>query len=283
MENKILVTGATGNIGSEIVRQLKAKNANFVAGTTSGEAIEGIETITLDFADKASLEKAMEGITTLFMLLPSHPEVIKWGENIIDVAKSSDIKHIVRSSGSFSNSDSDLLIEQLLGTTDEYLKASGVNFTITAPSSFMQNFMTTLAADYKAGAIYQSAGDGQISWVDVRDIAAVNVEALLNPEKFVNQTLVITGSEAFNYEEAINQMNNILGKETKYVAIPHEAAIQAMTDMHFPPFIIDLLVSLNESIKQGHFVEVTDTIEKVTGAKPITFNQFVTDNKNVWM
>jgi len=140
-----------------------------------------------------------------------------------------------------------------------------------------------LAADYNAGAIYQSAGDGQISWVDVRDIAAVNVAALLNPEKFVGQTLVITGSETLNYEEAIGEMNTVLGKETKYIAIPNEAAAQAMTDMHFPPFIVELLVSLNESIKQGHFIAVTDTIENVTGKKPITFNQFVTDNKNVWL
>jgi uncharacterized protein YbjT (DUF2867 family) len=283
MGNRILVTGATGNIGKEVINLLKAKNANFIAGTTSGKAIEGVETIKLDFADKTSLEKAMQGITTLFMLLPSHPEIVKWGENIIDAAKKSGINHIVRSSGSFANSNSDLLIEKLLGTTDINLKESGINFTITGPSSFMQNFATTLVSDYKGGTIYQAAGDGKLAWVDTRDIAAVNVEVLLNPEKYVNQTLIITGSESFNYEEAINRMNNILGKETKYVAIPNEAAIQAMKDIHFPPFIIDLLISLNESIKQGHFVETTDTIEKVTGKKPITFEQFIADNKNVWL
>ena len=283
MENKILVTGATGNIGREIIKLLQDRNVNFVAGTTSEKAIDGVETVQLDFADKDSLKKAMQGITTLFMLLPSHPEVVAWGENIIDVAKECGIKHVVRSSGSFANSNSDLLIEKLLGTTDDYLKASGLNYTITAPSSFMQNFTTMMAADYKAGTIYQSTGDGQMSWVDVRDIAAVNVEVLLNPEKFLNQTLVITGSERLNYEEAIGQMNKILGKETQYVAIPHEAAMQAMSDMHFPQFIIDLLVSLNESIKQGHFVEITDTIEAVTGKAAITFKQFVMDNKGVWL
>ncbi len=217
------------------------------------------------------------------MLLPSHPESIKWGENIIDVAKSSGINHIVRSSGSFANSNSDLLIEKFLGTTDKNLKESGVNFTITAPSSFMQNFITNLASDYIAGTIYQAAGDGKIAWTDIRDIAAVNVEVLLNPGQYLNQTLTITGSESFNYEEAVNRMNHILGKDTKYVAISDEAAIIAMKDMHFPPFIIDLLMSLNESIKQGHFVEITDTIEKVAGTKPITFKQFITDNKNVWL
>ncbi len=283
MENKILVTGATGNIGREVLKLLKAEDANFIAGTTSGDPIEGVETVKADFSDRDSLKKTMKGINTLFMLSPSSPESIKWGENVIEAAKESGVKHIVRSSGSFADVNSDLLIEKLLGTTDEYLKDSGVNFTITAPSSFMQNFITSLAADYKSGTIYQAADDAKISWTDVRDIAAVNVEVLLNPEKYVNRTLTLTGSESFNYAEAIKQMNEVLGKETKYIAIPNDSAEKAMTDMHFPQFVIDLLISLNDSIKQGHFVDTTNTIEEVLNRKPITFKQFVNDHKNIWL
>ena len=283
MENRILVTGATGNIGKEVVKLLKAENADFITGTTKGETIEGIKTVKADFSDKESLIKAMQGITTLFMLSPSHPESVQWGEHVIDAAKESGVKFIVRSSGSFADINSDLLIEKLLGTTDKYLKDSGINYTITAPSSFMQNFSTTMAADYNSGTIYHAAGDADISWTDVRDIAAVNVKVLLNPEKYQNQTLTITGSESFNYEEAVKQMNEVLGKETKYVSIPNEAAAQAMADMHFPQFIIDLLISLNDSIKQGHFIKTTDTIKKVLGRKPNTFRQFITDNKDVWI
>ncbi len=283
MENKILVTGATGNIGKKIIKLLKSKNANFVAGTTKGEKIEGVETVLADFSDIESLKNAMQGISTLFLLLPSHPEATKFGENAINTAKECGVKHIVRSSGMFANANSNLLIEKLLGTTDKYLKESGINYTITAPSSFMQNFSTQIVNDYKNGAIYQAADDAKLSWVDTRDIAAVNVEVLLNPAKYKKQTLIITGSKNFNYQEAINQMNEILGKETKYVAIPNEAAAKAMADIHFPQFIIDLLISLNDSIKQGRFVENTDTVEQILGRKPITFKQFVTDYKNVWL
>jgi len=76
MENKILVTGATGNIGKEVVSLLKAKKATFIAGTSSGAIIEGVETIQLEFADKDSIEKALQGITTLFMLLPLFVKVV---------------------------------------------------------------------------------------------------------------------------------------------------------------------------------------------------------------
>ena len=111
----------------------------------------------------------------------------------------------------------------------------------------------------------------------------MNVEVLLNPEKYLGQTLTITGSESLNYEESVNQMNEVIGKEAKYVAVPNEAAIQAMKDINFPPFIIDLMISLNESIKQGHAVETTDTIEKVTEQKPVILKQFLVDNKDVWL
>lgn len=230
MEKKILVIGATGNIGKEIVKLLKTKNANFVAGTTKLQVIEGVETIQLDLADKNSLVKAMKGITTLFMLLPSHQDLVQFGDNLIDAAK-----------------------------------ISGINYTITAPSAFMQNFSTSMLSSYNAGAIYNSLGNGKLAWVDTRDIAAINIEVLLNPEKYVGQALKITGSEVFSYEEAVNRMNKILGKETQYIDIPHEAASKAMKDMFFPDFIVDLLISLNEGIKQGHFLESTDTIEKITG------------------
>jgi len=283
MNNRILITGATGNIGSEIVKQLHAKNVDFVAGTTNGETKSDVETVKFNFADNSSIKNAFRGITTLFLLLPSHAEALKWGKNTIDIAKEMGIKHIVRSSGMFANAKSDLLIENLLGSVDKYLQESGMKYTITAPSSFMQNFSTQIANDYKSGVIYQAADDVKISWIDTRDIAAVNVEVLLNPEKYLNKTLTLTGSESLNYQEAINQMNEILGKETKYVAIPNEAAAKAMADMQFPQFIIDLLVSLNNSIKQGHFIETTNTVEEVLGRKPITFKQFVSDHKDVWL
>ena len=283
MDNNILITGATGNVGSEIVKQLKAKNIDFIAGTTNGETIADIKTIKFNFADNDSIKNALKGITTLFLLLPSHQEVLNWGKNTIDIAKEMGVKHIVRSSGMFANAESDLLIENLLGSVDKYLQESGINYTITAPSSFMQNFSTQIVNDYKNGVIYQAADDAKISWVDTRDIAAINVEVLLNPAKYLNETLTITGSESLNYQEAINQMNEILGKKVNYVAIPNEAAAKAMADMQFPQFIIDLLISLNDSIKQGHFIETTNTVEEILGRKAITFKQFVNDHKNVWL
>ena len=282
MSNKILVTGATGNVGGHIARLLKEKNADVVAGVNNG-TIEGIETVSINYADIASLEKAMQGISTLFLVLPNHPDMVQWGKNLIEAAKKTGVKHIVRSSGSLAKIDSPLKIIKLLNATDHDLKDSGIDYTITAPQYFMQNFINFFAEDYKNGAIYQPAAEGKIGWVDVRDIAAVNVEILLNPEKYKNQTLTITGSENLSYAEAVEQMNEVLGKEAQYIAVPDEAAVSAMTDLQFPPFIIDLMISLNHTIVDGYAEEVTDTVENITHKKPILFKQFVVDNKDVWL
>ena len=282
MGNKILVTGATGNIGSHLVRLLKNRGADFVAGTSS-KVVNGGNFVSINFADVASLEKAMQGISTLFMLMPAHPDTAQWGRNIISAAKISGVKHIVRSSVDVAYKAPSYDFMKLIRETDQDVIESGLNYTITAPQFFMQNLSTLLADDYKNGVLYLPAGEGKVGWIDVRDIAAVSVEVLLNPERFNHQTLTITGSKAFSYGEAVNQMNEVLGKKTQYVAVSDEAAIKGMEEKHFPPFFIDIMMDLSNAVAEGRAHEITGTVKKVTGQKPISFKQFVADNKETWL
>ena len=281
MNNRILVTGATGNIGSEIVRLLKAKNVDFVAATTSG-SIDGVDSVVLDFVDKTSLEAAMQGVSTVFMVLANHPDMIAWGENVIDTARKCGVKHIVRSGGSLADGNSSIGVRKSLAETDQYLRKSGIDYTITAPNFFMQNFINFHGADYKNGALYLPAVDGKVAWVDVRDIAAVDVDVLLNPETYRNQTLTITGSKALSYAEAVAVLNDVLGKDAKYVAVSDEDATKAMIELNFPEFLINLMIDLNQCIREGFAEETTTTVKDVTGNDAISFAQFVDDNKEAW-
>ncbi len=281
MAGKILVTGATGNIGGEIVRLLKEKNADFVAATNN-RSIEGVDSVALNFADTQSLEAAMQGVSTLFMVLANHPDMLTWGKNVIDTAKKCGVMHIVRSSGSLADGNSSIGVRKVLAETNQYLKESGIDYTITAPGFFMQNFINFHGDDYKNGALYLPAGDGKVAWVDVRDIAAVNVHVLLNPEKYRNQTLTITGPKALSYAEAVAVLNSVLGKDVTYVAVSDEVARKAMTGMEFPKFLIDLMIDLNLCIRKGFAEETTTTVEEVTGKEAISFEQFIQDHKRAW-
>jgi uncharacterized protein YbjT (DUF2867 family) len=109
------------------------------------------------------------------------------------------------------------------------------------------------------------------------------VDVLLNPEKYRNQTLTITGTKALSYAEAVAVLNDVLGKDVKYVAVSDEDAIKAMTEMKFPEFLIDLMIDLNLCIREGFAEETVTTVKDVTGNDAILFEQFVQDNKGAWL
>ena len=109
------------------------------------------------------------------------------------------------------------------------------------------------------------------------------MDVLLNPEKYRNQTLTITGPKALSYAEAVAVLNDVLGKDAKYVAVSDEDAIKAMTGMKFPEFLIDLMIDLNQCIREGFAAETTTTVKDVTGNNAISFEQFVHDNKEAWL
>ncbi|RLB55353.1 MAG: SDR family NAD(P)-dependent oxidoreductase [Deltaproteobacteria bacterium] len=282
MSDRILITGATGNIGSELLRQLQAKGADVVAGTNS-RPIPGTESVSIDFADRSSLERAMKGVATVFMVMPAHPEMAQWGENVIDAARNAGVSHVVRSSGSMADEGSSRTLDRLLGLTDAYLAGSGLDYTITAPNFFMQNFATQLSADFKENVIAVPAGDGGVAWIDVRDIAAVSAEVLLNPKEYRGKTLTITGSQPLSYAQAVEAMNRALGTSASYIAVSDEAARKAMTDLGLPEFVIDVMVGLGQCVRQGHVEETTDTVERLLGRPPITFEQFVQDHRTAWI
>ena len=282
MKNKILILGATGNIGSNIVNLLKEKGANFIAGTNTKQ-ISGVNTVNVNFSNIQTLKDAMNGIDTLFMLLPGHPDMVTWGKNIIEAAKQSGVKHIVRSSSAVAYSAKEYQYMKQLQETDKDLIQSGINYTLTLPQFFMQNLSTLMADDYKSGTLYLPAGEGKLAWVDTRDIALVNVEILLNPTKYNKEKIVITGNEALSYNETLKQMNEVLGLDTNYVAVSDEVAVEAMQEKGFPAFFIDVLMDLNNAVAKDCTDELTNSVEKITGRKPILFKQFVEDNKNSWL
>ena len=106
---------------------------------------------------------------------------------------------------------------------------------------------------------------------------------LLNPAKFRNQTLTITGPAALSYAEAVAVLNAELGRDTQYIAVSDDDAIKAMRGMQFPEFLINLMIELNQCIRQGWAEEVTTTVKDVTGKDAISFEQFVHDYRSTWM
>lgn len=280
----ILITASSGNIGSEIVKILKNKKIDFIAGVTlENNKLPNTESRVIDFNNPDLLVESFTGIDTLFLLYPMDERMIAWNKNAIDAAKIAGVKHIIRSSGAGSNAAAPFLMPSVQGKIDDYIIASGLNYTITQPAAFMQNFVNFLTADIKNGTVYQSVnGDSKLNWADVRDIARVNAEIILNPEKYLNQQYMISGPENLSYEECLKIIGDKIGKTIQYVKVSNEGAREAMKGFQMPQFNIDMMMSLNEIIDLGYAQLDGNTVNEIGGKEPFTFAQFVSDYQTVW-
>lgn len=283
MNNTIFITGATGNIGSELVKALTARNTNFIAGVSSAnKAPQSIPYAVINFAQPDTLKKAFEGVAILFLLLPEVEAMFDWTKNIITVAKHSGIKHIVRSSGLCADIKSDYALLRHLGEIEQMIVESGIDYTITRPNSFMQNFVTFDSYSIKQGTLYSPRQEARISFVDTRDIAAVNAEILIQPEIHQSKIYDITGSSALSNLDTVQIISKTIGKEINYVSISDNAAINIMKQWGMPEWNVEEVISLYQADRDGLTENVTTTVKELTGREAITFEQFAEDYAGVW-
>ncbi len=252
MKQRILITGATGNIGQELVRALKARSIEFsVMSSKAGQSLDGVPSIVGDFAKPESLRQAFAGFDVVFLLLPLVPDFLSFGRNAIEAAKAAGVRHVVRSSGAGADANSPFGIARIHGEVDQWLQESGMAWTILRPTSFMQNLLTYYRDQIKGGTFYAPQGDGAIALVDVRDIAESAAAILADPAQHAGRTYTLTGGEALTNVQQLALVSSATGEEKRYVDVPDEAAREAMAGHGVPAAVIDWLMSLNAVIKAG--------------------------------
>ncbi|TAG78882.1 MAG: SDR family oxidoreductase [Betaproteobacteria bacterium] len=280
MANKILVTGATGNIGKTLVNELKALGADF--DVMSSKAQSAPNARVGDFNDVESLKKAFNGIDTLFLLLPLTENKLQLAKNAAAAAVAAGVKHIVRSSGAGADPGAGFALPKLQGQIDAVLEQTGIPTTFLRPAGFMQNYVTYQTQAIKDGTVYMAdAGQAQ-SLIDARDIAAVAARVLLNPASHAGRAYTLTGGEAFTGVEAGATLSKLLGREIKHVSVPTDAAVSAMKEWQMPDWLIELMDSLNKIVSAGYASGVSPDVENILGRKPRTFTEFANDNAAAW-
>jgi uncharacterized protein YbjT (DUF2867 family) len=282
MSNKILVTGASGNIGKPLVAALKAANANFAIMRSKATNDDGIETRVASFDDVASLTKAFAGIDTLFLLFPLVPNKVELAKNAAAAASAAGVKHIVRSSGAGADANSSFSLPRLQGTIDDILAATGIPTTFLRPGAFMQNYVTYQSQAIAAGTIYMADGGQAQALIDTRDIADVAAAILLSPAKHAGKAYTLTGGTAFTGIEAAKTISAALGRTVNHVTIPPTQAVETMKQWQMPDFVVDVMDSLNRIIGAGYAAGVSPDVENILGRTPRTFEAFVNDAKAAW-
>jgi uncharacterized protein YbjT (DUF2867 family) len=284
MKSKILVTGATGTIGSFVCRYLKESDADFVALVRSDEKAKklnenGINTIIGDFQEPASLERLPNDIGKIFLLSATSPKSPELQGNLVRIAKERSINHIVKVSARGSGIDANFNIGRFHGQTEKQIRDLGIPFTFLHPHSFMQNLLFEAQTIKEQDTIYSSMGDGKIAMIDARDIAMVAVKALTeNGHEGKNYKL--TGPEPVSYHDIVHELSAIVGRTIRYVSLTPEIHLQEMLKAGMPDWLADDLVSLNQVYAANEAMEVSPDVERVTGKKPLSIKRFLNDYKD---
>jgi uncharacterized protein YbjT (DUF2867 family) len=279
--NKILVIGATGNNGREVVQRLSASGHAVRALVRTPEKVEGlwppnVELVRGDLGDPVSLDRAFEGVSRAFVATAVDERAGDWYRNAFAAAARAGKTHVVKLSGLAVGVPESALSRQH-AETDATLQASGLPYTILRPNSFYQNMLWSAETIRDHGTFYQPMRDSRQSLVDVRDIAAVAVKALTEAGH-EGQVYEITGPELLSYAEVAATLSRVLGKPVTYVDVPPEAARDAMLKAGTPVWNADAFMAMSEAFAAGRFEYTTDVVERVTGQPPIRFEQFAREN-----
>lgn len=281
MSSKILITGATGTIGSFVCEQLKEINADFTALVRSEEKAKplnekGIKTVIGDFSDISSLENALQGIDKVFLLSVTSPESPKLQGNLVRIAKEKGIKHIVKISAMGTSLDSKVGIPRYHAMTEKDIKESGIPYTFLHPHSFMQNLIFEAETIKNQSAIFAAMGNGKIAMVDARDIAAVAVKALTE-DGHEGKTYILTGPKALSYHDISNAFTFFLERDIKYIPVSADDAHKGMLDAGMPEWLANDLTALNKIYATGQSSEISNDVEKVTGRKARFLKDYLRD------
>jgi uncharacterized protein YbjT (DUF2867 family) len=289
----ILITGATGNIGSEVIKQLSASSVDLnlrvaVRSLNESGSIGGSENlknkgeqelVVMDYSKPETIVEGLKNVDKLFVVTPTHPKMVEFTSNLVKEAKKAGVKHIVKLSHIRADSDeAQISITRLHREAEKLIEDSGIPFTFLRPNFFMQNFVNFYLTKNQS-SIYLPAGESKVSFVDIRDIAAVAVQALLDNKDGVHigKAYTITGPEAISYGDAAGILSEYIGRKISYVIISEDDARQLIKNMGMSDWHTNVLLELLKITREGYLSNISSAVEKVTGKKPISFHQFAKD------
>jgi len=285
MNGTVLVTGATGNVGGEVVaellragRQVRAAVPGHELGTAHRRFGPEVEVVPFDFEEPDSYQTALEGAGAVFLMRPPHLSAVR------------------RIMGPFlrfaaGHGSPHLVVLSVLGAggnplvphhaMEKLVRRSELPYTVLRPSFFMQNLSTQYREDIRRGEIFVPAGRGRTSFIDVRDIAAVAVRVMGREEHF-GRAYNLTGSQALCYREVARLFTEVLGRPVRYLDPTPREFQQRLRAQGVAEDFIRVLRGIYFTARIGLAARVTPDAERLLGHPPISLERFVRDHMKLW-
>jgi len=279
----ILVTGATGQIGRELVRELgasRAKFRGFVRSSGKAERVReaGGEACVGDLADPAAVRAALAGVEKLFLLTPASPDRASVEAAVAGEAKKAGVCLLVKLSAAGADADDAPLLARLHREAERRIEDLGLDHAFLRPAYFMQNYLLFADSIRAHGALFAPAGEGRHADIDARDVAAVAARVLTDDRRR-DRTYHLTGPEAQSLADAARKIAKATGRDVRFVDIPAEEARKAMTNAGLSDWMAGALVELYAWFQRGEGASrgpaVTTGVADVLDRQPRSFEQFV--------
>lgn len=275
----VIVTGASGRTGGEVVRLLSSRGIRVRAlvrdpARAKGLNGPGVEVVVADLTRPSTLDPAFRGADKLFLVSSPDPEVEKLHGNAIDAAKRTGVRHVVRLSARGASQTTPLALLRVHGEVDESLSRSGLSFTILRPDSFFQNTLMAAASVASDGVIYGPSRDGVSPMIDNRDVALA-ASTVLTGNGHSGRIYELTGPAALSYGTIAEKLSAALERPVRFEEIPVEKAREAMRAV-MPQWIADGYLDVVTAWPTKD-TELSDAFERITGKKPRPYDQFARD------
>jgi uncharacterized protein YbjT (DUF2867 family) len=277
----ILITGATGMVGSEVVKRLSAQGVQVRAVTRDPRKAEAnplpsVELVHGDFEDPESMRRACSGVDRAFLLTNSTERTEQHQIAFTRMAQQSGVRHIVKLSQLHADAGSPGRFLRYHAAVEAAIQASGLTFTFLRPNLYMQGLLNFQQSIQQQSAFFAAAGDARISMVDVRDLADVAVAALTSAQHD-NKIYSLTGPEALTFTDMARQLSKALGRAITFVDVPPEAMRVALADLGFPAWQADGLLEEFAMYRRGEAAEIEPGMHEALGRAPGSFDEFASD------
>jgi uncharacterized protein YbjT (DUF2867 family) len=286
----ILVTGATGNVGSVLVKKLldfegiKVRAAVRSLSKAASYQDLGVEAVEMDLTKPDTITTAFTGVQKVFILTPFTPNFDELTRSLCEAAtQAGTVEHIVKLSVMGASDKSPLDTSRRHYQSEKHIEATGIPYTFIRPTAFAQQLTGIFPWVYRRGedSFYLPIGDAKVAWLDTRDIATVAAQALATPGH-EGKVYQLTGPTAVSCPEIATMISEATGRTMNYVDMPEESYKQRMSESGLTEHQVGQMSIIYRDMKDGWLAHVSDDFEKVVGRKGTLFAEFVRDSVEIW-
>jgi uncharacterized protein YbjT (DUF2867 family) len=285
---RILITGATGNIGSEVINQLISnqinKNIEIIAGVRNVEKAKSqfkewnnkIQFEYFDFEEKSTFNIFKKNINCVFLLRPPHISDVNVFKVLIEVFQENSVQEIIFLSVQGAKK-SELIPHNKI---ERKIKKSKIDYIFIRPSYFMQNLTTELVNDIKTKKeIILPAGKAKFNWIDVKNIAEVAAKLIYNFDDYRNREIEITGYENKDFQEVATLISEKIGKKVEYRNVNPLKFFLIKRKQKMPIMKIIVMVLLHFLPRFQKEPEISDNYKQITAKRPTSLVEFIEREK----